>query len=164
MYRCYTGNGNDTEFLCSMTGKGGRVYAFDIQEEALNHTRHRLERAGYQECAILIRDGHERMKEYVTEPVTAIVFNFGYLPGGDHQIATKPDTSLLAVKSGLELLKMGGVMSLCIYSGGDTGYEERDRLLSYVRELDSRKWLVIVNHYYNRKNDPPIPVFIIRLA
>ena len=55
-------------------------------------------------------------------------------------------------------------MSLCIYSGGDTGYEERDALLAYVRDLDPKKWLVIVNSYYNRKNDPPIPVFIIRLA
>lgn len=158
------GNGNDTEFLCSMTGNGGKVYAFDIQEEALDHTRQRLEKAGYLDCAVLIRDGHERMKEYVTESVTAIVFNFGYLPGGDHRIATRPDTSVPAVKCGLELLKPGGVMSLCIYSGGDTGYEERDALLAYVRNLDPKKWLVIVNSYYNRKNDPPIPVFIIRLA
>ena len=141
-----------------------KVYAFDIQEEALDHTRQRLEKAGYQECAVLIQDGHERMKEYVTESVSAIVFNFGYLPGGDHQIATRPDTSVPAVKCGLELLKPGGVMSLCIYSGGDTGYEERDALLAYVRDLDPKKWLVIVNSYYNRKNDPPIPVFIIRLA
>ena len=49
-------------------------------------------------------------------------------------------------------------MSLCIYSGGDTGYEERDALLAYLKGLDARKWLVIVHSYYNRKNDPPLPV------
>ena len=54
-------------------------------------------------------------------------------------------------------------MNLCIYSGGDTGYEEKEAILNYVKELDSKKWLVIVNAYYNRKNDPPLPVFIYRL-
>ena len=29
------GNGNDTEFLCRMTGEQGRVYAFDIQARAV---------------------------------------------------------------------------------------------------------------------------------
>lgn len=157
------GNGNDTEFLCRMTGAGGKVYAFDIQETAILHTRKRLETAGLLKRAVLIRDGHERMQEYVKEAVSVIVFNFGYLPGGDHRIATKAETSLQAVCRGLELLKPGGVMSLCIYSGGDTGYNERDALLDYVRGLDPKKWLVIVSSYYNRKNDPPLPVFIIRL-
>ena len=61
------------------------------------------------------------------------------------------------------LLKEGGVISLCIYSGGDTGYEERDALLAYLRELDPRQWLVIACSYYNRKNDPPLPVFVVRV-
>lgn len=157
------GNGNDTEFLCRMAGPGGKVYAFDIQEEALEHTRHRLEREGLLPRAVLIRDGHEHMQDYVREPVSVVVFNFGYLPGGDHGIATRPETSIRAVRQGLGLLKPGGIMGLCIYSGGDTGYEERDTLLQYLKELDARKWLVIVSSYYNRGNDPPLPVFVVRL-
>ena len=157
------GNGNDTEFLCRMAGTGGKVYVFDIQAEALEHTRNRLETAGLLSRAVLIRDGHEHMLDHVKEPVSEIVFNFGYLPGGDHRIATRPETSIRAVSQGLELLKPGGIMSLCIYSGGDTGYEERDALLEFLKELDSGKWLVIVSSYYNRRNDPPLPAFIIRL-
>ena len=95
--------------------------------------------------------------------VTAVMFNFGYVPGGDHSVATKPETSLKAVEEGLKLLKTGGVMSLCIYSGGDTGYEEKKTLLAYLKELDTKQWLVIVHSYYNRKNDPPLPVFVVRL-
>lgn len=157
------GNGNDTEFLCRMAGPSGRVYAFDIQKEALEHTRLRLEDAGLLERAVLIEAGHEHMQDYIKEQVSAIVFNFGYLPGGDHQIATRSETSIAAVRQGMELLKPDGVMSLCIYSGGDTGYEERNVLLEFLKELDTRKWLVIVNSFYNRKNDPPLPVFVIRL-
>lgn len=157
------GNGNDTEFLCRLCGEEGRVYAFDIQAEAIAHTRERLEECGFTERVCLIQDGHEKMGEYVKESVSAIVFNFGYLPGSDHTIATKPETSIQAIGEGLKLLKPDGVMSLCIYSGQDSGYEERDAILSYLKELDTKHWLVILNQFFNRKNDPPIPAFIIRL-
>lgn len=157
------GNGNDTEFLCQMVGASGKVYAFDVQEMAMQHTRKRLEEKGFAGRAELILDGHEKMTQYVKEEASAIVFNFGYLPGGDHSISTKVNTSLAAVEQALGLLKVGGVMNLCIYSGKDTGYEEKEALLSYLKELDSKRWLVIVSSYFNRKNDPPLPVFVIRL-
>ena len=98
-----------------------------------------------------------------SEKVSCIVFNFGYLPGGNHGLATRAPTSLAAVKAGLELLKIGGLMSLCIYSGGDTGYEERDALLTFLKNLDSRKYLVIRCEYYNRRKDPPMPVLIVKI-
>ena len=90
-------------------------------------------------------------------------FNFGYLPGGDHQIATQADTSIQAIEAGLRLLKKGGIMSLCIYSGGDSGFAEKEALLSYLETLDPRTFLVIVSTYYNRQNHPPIPAFVIRI-
>ena len=39
------GNGNDTLFLSRTVGEGGRVYAFDIQEAALDSTRKLLEQS-----------------------------------------------------------------------------------------------------------------------
>ena len=54
------------------------------------------------------------------ETVSCITFNLGYLPGGDHSVATRADSSISAVESGLKLLKIGGLMTLCIYSGWDT--------------------------------------------
>ncbi len=157
------GNGSDTLFLCEQVGPGGKVYAFDIQEQALEHTKERLQSAGCDDRAVLIHAGHEKMEEYVKEEVRAIVFNFGYLPGGDHRIATKVETSLLAIRKGMELLCPEGIMSLCIYSGGDTGYEEREQILKFLKELDSNRWLVIATEYFNRKNHPPMPVFVIRM-
>ena len=84
------GNGGDTEFLCKKVGETGKVYAFDVQEMAIAHTRERLERANLSARAELILDGHEKMQTYVKEEAKAIIFNFGYLPGGDHEIATHP--------------------------------------------------------------------------
>ena len=157
------GNGNDTLFLCQMAGKDGQVLAFDIQKEALETTGKLLEEHGVHSRARLILDGHQHMERYAgPESADVICFNFGYLPGGDHAIATKAQTSVKAVRKGLEILKSGGMMSLCIYSGGDTGFEEKERILEYVKGLSSREYAVIVNEYYNRGNCPPVPVFVFK--
>ena len=140
-----------------------RQLAFDIQKQALESTRALLKSEGMEQKARLILDSHENMAKYADEAsVDGICFNFGYLPGSDHSLATKPESSKNAVIEGLRLLKKGGVMSLCIYSGGETGFEERDTLLAYLKSLDEKKYLVIVSAYYNRKNNPPIPVLIIK--
>ena len=157
------GNGHDTLFFSRLAGESGRVLAFDIQPAALESTRELLKDQGMAERAELILDSHEHMDSYPERgSVDAICFNFGYLPGGDHKIATRADTSIKAVEKGLDLLKKGGMMSLCIYSGGDTGFEERDRLLEFLKTLPPKEYTVIDNQYQNRKNQPPIPVFIFK--
>ena len=157
------GNGHDTLFFCRLAGESGRVLAFDIQPAALEATGKLLEEQGVVERARLILDSHVNMDAYAEqEAVDGICFNFGYLPGGDHRIATRADTSIQAVEKGLKLLAKGGMMSLCIYSGGDTGFEERDSILEFLKTLPAKEFTVIVNQYYNRKNQPPIPVFIFK--
>lgn len=157
------GKGGDTLFLCELAGEKGKVLAFDIQKEALEATEKRLAEHGKKEQAELVLDGHEHMDDYA-EPETAdvICFNFGYLPGGDHKLATTYRTSIEAVRKGLAILKHGGMMSLCIYSGGDTGFEEKEKILEYLKTLDAKEYTVIINEYYNRKNCPPMPVFIFK--
>lgn len=158
------GNGHDTELLCRLAKETGKVLAFDIQETALHNTQKRLLEADVPDNYRLILDSHSHMKQYAdADSVSCIVFNFGYLPGGDHALATKPDTSIAAIEQGLSLLKKGGLMSLCIYSGGDSGFEERDALLAFLKELDPRKYLVILSSYYNRPKHPPIPALIRKL-
>ena len=160
------GNGNDTELLCSLVGAEGKVYGFDIQKQALRAAKKRLEDAGLSERAELFLAGHEEMDRYIEKQlygkISCIVFNFGYLPGGSHELSTKPQTSICAIEKGLSLLKKEGMMSLCIYSGGDSGFAERDALLAYLKNLDSKNYLVILSSYYNRPNNPPIPVMIVK--
>jgi tRNA1(Val) A37 N6-methylase TrmN6 len=158
------GNGNDTQLLCELVGEEGRVLAFDIQKQAIENTIKRLESNHLETRADLYLESHTNMAKYAESgSVACIVFNFGYLPGGDHELATCKETSITAIQQGLQLLKKGGMMSLCIYSGGDSGFEERDAILEELKALDSRKYLVIMSNYYNRPNNPPIPVMIIKL-
>ena len=158
------GNGNDTQLLCELVGDAGRVLAFDIQEQAIAHTRKRLQDRNLDKRAELFLESHINMRNYVAdETVSCIVFNFGYLPGGDHKLATRKESSIIALHEGLRVLKKGGIMSLCIYSGGDSGFEERDALLRELKELDGKQYLVVLSSYYNRPNHPPIPVLIVKL-
>lgn len=158
------GNGNDTQFLCELVGEQGKVWAFDIQEQAICNTKKRLEEADLSDRAEVILDSHVNMTQYVpADSVDCIVFNFGYLPGGDHSLSTKKDSSIQAIYESLRLLKKGGILSLCIYSGGDSGFEEKDGILSMLKELDGKAYLVIVSEYYNRPNCPPIPVLVVKL-
>ena len=157
------GNGRDTLMLCTLAKETGSVLAFDIQDTALEATQRILKEQGCLGRAKLIRDGHEHMDLYAGEGTADVIcFNFGYLPGGSHHIATRASTSVEAIQKGLKILKKGGMMSLCIYSGGDTGFEEKERILDCLRELPAREYTVIVNAYYNRANNPPIPAFIFK--
>jgi len=157
------GNGGDTMFLCELMEGQGKILAFDIQQEAVRRTRERLAEAGYGDIAEVICCGHEHMGEYAqAETVDGIVFNFGWLPGGDHDIFTKKESSVAAIKAGLELLKPGGFMSLCVYYGRNNGYTERDAILELMERVDSRRYTVLQIGFPNRKNDPPFPIFIIK--
>lgn len=158
------GNGNDTLLLSRLCKEEGKVYAFDIQQLALTNTKERLLKEQAPQNYTLLLESHEHMGRYAEEgTVSCIVFNFGYLPGGDHTKATRSESSINALTQGLTLLKKGGILSLCIYSGGDSGFEEKDALLSWLKTLDSKKYLVIKSDYYNRPNNPPIPVLVVKL-
>ncbi len=158
------GNGNDTAWLCQLAGKSGKVFAFDIQSQAIENTKKRLEQQAC-ECAYeLILDSHSNMCNYVEKDTAdCIVFNLGYLPGGNHSIATSAETTIQALEQGLHILRKNGLMSVCIYSGGDSGFTERDAVLEWLKTLNPKEYLVLVTQYFNRPNNPPIPAAIIRL-
>lgn len=157
------GGGRDTLFLCRLVGDEGRVLAMDIQPEAVTRTEELLKAEGVSHIARVVQDCHSHLGDYAeAASVDGIMFNFGWLPGGDHTVFSTPDTSIAAVTAGLELLRSGGVMSLCIYHGRENGTAERDALLRFLPTLDNRRYTVIRSDFINRTGDIPIPVFIIK--
>ncbi|MGN1341056.1 MAG: class I SAM-dependent methyltransferase [Oscillospiraceae bacterium] len=157
------GRGNDTLLLAQLVGESGHVTAFDIQQDAVDSTRELLAANGMSERADVHLKSHSEMGGLFEEnSVSCITFNFGWLPRGDHNIFTSKSTSIPAIEQGLKLLKSGGVMTLIIYYGRETGFEERDALLEYLPTIDSSRFTVIEMPFVNRPNCPPIPIIILK--
>ena len=158
------GNGNDTAFLASLVGDKGKVYAFDIQERALKNTENKLREKGMLERVELIKDGHQNIDLHVEQEVKAVMFNLGYLPGGDHTIGTKGETTAVAIEKSMELLKVHGIITIVVYYGGDSGFDEKNYIMKYIENIDPKKYTVMKTEFVNQINCPPILICIEKLS
>ena len=149
------GNGKDTLFLCELVGKSGHVYAFDVQSEAVERTRERVEEEGFSERTTLLLAGHETMKEHVPAGVQAVMFNLGWLPGAEHIVTTQTQTTLKAVSAALELIAPGGIVTVCVYPGHEEGTRELEALKAYVSGLSVRTFNVLYHGFVNASSQTP---------
>ena len=96
---CTAGRGKDTAFLCELVGESGKVIALDIQPEAVESTKSLISERGFEGICSVYLDSHENVDSYAEAgTVSAIVFNFGWLPGGDHTKHTHTESSITALK------------------------------------------------------------------
>ncbi len=152
------GNGNDTLFLSKTVGESGRVYAFDIQQKALESTRAKLTGEGAPENYRLICASHHRVKEFVKEPIKAGMFNLGYLPGGEKSLTTLRETTFAAVEAAIELLLPDGVLIVAIYPGHEEGELEGNMLREYFKTLSRFR---ICASEFRILNSPASPYFFL---
>ena len=149
------GNGNDTLFLSKTVGPLGKVYAFDIQEAALDSTRKLLEDSGAPQNYELICASHHRVREFVKVPIKAGMFNLGYLPrSGKKAVTTMLETTMPAVEAALELLTPDGVLIVAIYPGHEEGALEGDTLREYFKTLSRFRICASEFHILNSPTSP----------
>lgn len=156
------GNGHDTIFLANLVGDTGKVYAFDIQEEALRMSRQRIEGAGHTNVSFIL-DTHEHIQKYVTEHVKAVIFNLGYLPGSDKKITTTAQASLVAIQKSLQLVSTGGLVLVVVYPGHAEGRRESEVIDEWITSLDEEQYHVLKIQYVNRTIHPPYILAIHRV-
>jgi 16S rRNA C1402 N4-methylase RsmH len=153
------GNGYDTLFLAQAVGAQGRVVGFDVQEEALDETRRRVQADAPEASLRLVHAGHETMADHLSErdcgTVDAVMFNLGYLPGGDRSITTEPETTCRALDTSVNLLRPGGVVTVVAYTGHDGGAEEARAVESWVAARPDDAFRALSYQLLNQANDPP---------
>lgn len=155
------GNGHDTLYLARCVGTTGRVYGFDIQEQALQTTRERLRAHGVLERAILCHASHADMTNYVKHPVQAVMFNLGYLPGADKRIITQTESTLAALASACGLLANQGVMTVMVYPGHVGGAEEANSVEQWLQQLHPKQYRTqLLFSQYHKPSAPRL--FVIR--
>jgi precorrin-6B methylase 2 len=158
------GNGHDTVFLAELVGEQGRVFGFDIQQEAISATEERLTRHNLTDRVTIFHAGHEQIFTKIPIDVhgkiTGAIFNLGYLPGGDKTLVTHSETTIAAIEQLLALMAPEGIIVLVIYHGHEQGAVERDDLLHYCQTLDQKIAHVLQYQFINQQNNPPFIVAI----
>lgn len=152
------GNGHDTLFLAKLAKQ---VYAFDIQEQALEKTSQRIQEAGLTNVDLILQ-GHETVDQFVTE-VKVAIFNLGYLPSADKSIITQPQTTIESLDKLCQMLIKGGRIAIMIYYGHEGGDIERDAVLDFVSQLPQQEYTATIYRTLNQINNPPFLVMIEKL-
>ena len=125
------GNGYDTLFLANILKKG-KVISFDIQKQAINNSKKLLQ--DYDNVTLLL-DSHENIdKLNLAKKPKIILFNLGYLPGGDKLITTKAGTTIKALKSSLLFLDDKGLLLVVIYPGHAEGQKEQEKIIKWLND------------------------------
>lgn len=165
------GNGHDSIFLAERVLPGGRVFTFDVQAPAIEKTRENLAKnLSIQQLAevSLHHAGHERMAEFLPSEgrgrLRAVMFNFGYLPGGDKGIVTQQATSLAAVRVALDWLAEDGVLTVVLYPGHEGGREEANAVEQLLAALPSMEFEVQRVGYLNFRPTTPFCIAVRRRA
>jgi glycine/D-amino acid oxidase-like deaminating enzyme len=137
------GNGHDTCFLAQCVGPSGKVFAIDLQEPAIDVTSKRLRAASLQNVSLL-NDDHRRLNELIPREVHgrigAIMFNLGFLPGGNRQVTTQPDSTRAAIIQAVDLLRPLGLLTVVAYTGHDGGAAEAQFVAALMEELPAERF------------------------
>jgi len=162
------GNGHDSQFLAEQVGASGHLYGFDIQPEALAATANLLATHHLSDRATLFLHSHATMKQKLPQKidghVRCIMFNLGYLPGGDKSLTTLPDSTLKALNQGLELLVPDGIISVLAYRGHPGGESECTSVMKWCNALPREQFTVSINNLLPEHLSTPLWIVIRKRA
>lgn len=153
------GNGNDTLFLANQV-TDGKVYAFDIQENAINNAKEKTKTFNHIHY---YQTGHENAASIISKDhnyIDATIFNLGYLPKGDKKITTNPSTTIKAIESLFEITQKNGIIVLVVYPGHPEGQVESNEVMEFVKSIDQQTAHVLHYQFINQKNNPPYIIAI----
>lgn len=156
------GTGQDTVALAKAVGSDGHVFAFDIQNKAVFLTEARLHSHGMDNVRVILKS-FTSMGSYVPEnTAAAVVFNLGYLPGEDHSITTKAETTVAGLETALKTIRTGGIVTVVLYDGHEEGKEEKEKVLEWAKALDPLRYHAAFVSMINQEKDPPEILWITR--
>lgn len=154
------GNGLDTLKLCqlALSNDKGKVYAFDIQAEAIFSSKENLRTYLPDEFMHFVDFQlrcHSTFPESVKKnSVKLIAYNLGYRPGGNKAITTQTETTQLSLKNALALIIPGGAISITCYPGHEEGARELEVVLNFATELSPKEWSCCHHVWANRTSAP----------
>lgn len=135
------GNGFDTVYLAECVGESGWVYGVDIQPEAIDSAKRKLQESGLLDRTRLAVLSHADLDTLIAPEdqgrVSVAMLNLGYLPFGDKSIVTTAATTRLALNHILRMLRPGGLLSLLAYPGHAGGAEESEMIVRWMEDHET---------------------------
>lgn len=157
------GNGGDTLFLAENSSATARIFAFDIQQEALHHTYARLCAQGLERKVELILDNHAALDRYIDCGIDAAIFNLGYLPGADHELTTIWESTAEALEKTLQKLTLNGILVVTAYPGHAAGQIEQQNLEEYLMKLPKASFVAAKYQMINHAATAPVCYMVERV-
>ncbi|MHB8124088.1 MAG: tRNA (mnm(5)s(2)U34)-methyltransferase [Desulfitobacteriaceae bacterium] len=154
------GRGRDTLFLAECVGPTGRVYALDIQEQAIQETSRLLFDKGMTDRVLLYCLDHARCREVIPDRLRAVIFNLGYLPGSDHSIVTLKESTLRGIQEALKLLQVGGLLALTVYRGHPGAEDEATVIEKLLTSLPKSYYSTLEGRYLNQGEKSPYWIMV----
>ncbi|WP_295252386.1 class I SAM-dependent methyltransferase [Veillonella sp.] len=173
------GNGHDLVYLAQHCLPGSTLWGIDKQAKAIEASTKRLRGRtdityhlvhGTHEdilatgnAAAAHNDGSAANTKFNTTitNIDLLIFNLGYLPGSDHTMMTKPDSTIQAIKGGLDLLNPKGLITIVTYPGTPEGEREDEAVCEFISTLPQKSYDVANWKLINQANKPPI-LYIIK--
>jgi Putative rRNA methylase len=161
------GNGHDTQFLLELVSAKGKVFGFDIQQAAIESalaidftcSNSSPEEATALTPLTLIQASHAKMGDYIPSSyhgkISAVMFNLGYLPGGDKRIITQADSTLVALSCACQLLSASGIITVLAYPNHEGGEVETEQVKNWCLNLDPGQYQA--KQFENHPENPSAP-------
>lgn len=158
------GNGKDCLKIYKTLDGKCKIYAFDIQEKAIENSKNLfIENNISLDKINLINDSHEFVDNYIKEEVDFFIMNLGYLPGGNKDITTNYKSVKIFLDKITFIMKEKSFGLIIFYPGHEAGKEELIKISEYLSGLDQNKFNVIKIEQINQMNQPPQIVMVERL-
>lgn len=159
------GNGRDLTYLAELIFPPAeanfpvfKLFAYDVQEAALRSARERASASLSDNQAAQIRylqRCHSQIgRAEASTPIALIVYNLGYLPGGDKTLTTKSETTALSLRRASELLMPSGALSIMCYPRHEEGHREWRAVRAWLQNLPPAVWSVQEHCWLNRPLAP----------
>jgi hypothetical protein len=154
------GTGVDALTLAKLVGQRGRLFGFDIQQQALDQTWVRLGKE-FPDASSFVQlhvCSHAKMDAVIPPQfygtIAAVTFNLGYLPGAEQETITTEASTLPALDASMRMLRKGGIVTIVLYTGHPGGAEEALAVESWAEQLSGAEYQVLRYQFINRQNNP----------
>lgn len=163
------GNGNDLLYVwekayrldnrkCEFIGIDIQKVAIEQAKAKLSIDQHSCNHRDDAKKVTLLVGSHDILIEQIGhrgKRFDLVLFNLGYLPGGDHTITTQIESTLAAISSSMKYLSTNGYVTIVAYPGTTYGHSEQEAVEDFLSQQCQKQFDISMWKPINQINRPP---------